>query len=338
LCNTAAYAKQRLPVNGDQVRNVTFPRRGGYRAADVDDLLTHVAAELDAGRPADPLIANATFQSSRFFFRGDYDCGAVDWFLDQLRRREDPSEAARSNADPWGELAAEPYCIRREPGGPAMCIAAPSAQEYADGWRGFGQQPGTRLRWEKTGAMRGYLRTADQTLASCHAPASFLPATLSAAGRSFTLKYVTKSAWPGIAETISPDWLGEDRMVPRQPGDRDPALRQLIHETGIAVLYCGGRHFNRSAGSYIKFPGHRWLRFPVRGTKPLNTIMTAVDQAGNKVARYRITPHKHQWWTDVSNTVEIIVHPSQRLTEELALVLALSAPWLFSYFATPRGG
>jgi DivIVA domain-containing protein len=63
--------------------------------------------ELDAGRPAGPVIATATFRQ-RIFPRGGYDCGAVDWFLDQLRRAENPSEAARWNADPWRELTAEP--------------------------------------------------------------------------------------------------------------------------------------------------------------------------------------------------------------------------------------
>jgi hypothetical protein len=75
---------------------------------------------------------------------------------------------------------------------------------------------------------------------------------------------------------------------------------------------------NRSADSYIKFPGQRWLRFPVRGTKRANTIMTAVDQAGNKVARYRFAgPRK---------ALEIVVHPDHRLTEELTLAIAVSAP------------
>jgi DivIVA domain-containing protein len=324
-------------VNGDQVRNVRLPQRGGYRAADVDDLLNRVAAELDAGRPAGPLIASAAFRE-RFFPRGGYDSGAVDWFLDQLRRGEDPSEAAGSNADPWRDLAAEPYCVRREPGDPAERITAPSAQEYADEWHGFGQQPGTRLSWVRAGAMRRELRTADQqTVASSrHATAPvvghFIGDTLSVAGRSFTLQPVTGSAWPGIAETVSRDWPGGARMVRRQPGDRDPSLRQLLNETGPAVLYWSG------GGRYIKFPGQRWLRFPVRGTRGRNAIMTAVDQAGNKVARYRLAPAKHQWWTDVTDTVEIIVHPSQRLTEELCLVLALSAPWLISYFASKGGG
>jgi len=48
--------------------------------------------------------------------------------------------------------------------------------------------------------------------------------------------------------------------------------------------------------------------------------MTAVDQAGNEVARY---------WLD-GWRVQITVH--QELTDELALAIALSAPWLHSCF------
>jgi hypothetical protein len=75
-------------VKGDDVRGVKFPQcRGGYRAADIDELLNCIAAELDAGRPAGPLIANATIHWSSF---GGYDVAAVDWFLVQLRRPGGP--------------------------------------------------------------------------------------------------------------------------------------------------------------------------------------------------------------------------------------------------------
>jgi hypothetical protein len=125
---------------------------------------------------------------------------------------------------------------------------------------------------------------------------------------------------------------------PADPAGRDYSLRQLLDETGTPVLYQGGAHIGRFPGAYIKFPGQRWLRFPVLGTKPGNAIMTAVDQDGNNVARYRLAPHRHQWWTDVTNAVEIIVHPSLPLTEELGLTLALSAPWVASCFASEGGG
>jgi hypothetical protein len=62
--------------------------------------------------------------------------------------------------------------------------------------------------------------------------------------------------------------------------------------------------------------------------------MTAVDQAGNKVARYRYPSAQSR----MRDTPEIAVHPGQRLTDELALALAVSAHWLRPYFSTGRGG
>lgn len=147
-----------------------------------------------------------------------------------------------------------------------------------------------------------------------------------AGGRTFTLKKVRQSSWPGIAETISRDSPNVPaHTLKRQTGKKDPLLRQLLDETGTPILYT-------AAGS-IKFPGHRWLRFPLRGTTQANAIMTAVDQAGNKVARYRLVRNKNSW-----RRVEIIVHPGQQLTDELALALALSAPLLRSHFHSGGGG
>ena len=75
-------------MNGDEVRNARFgPSVGGYDAPQVDGLLRRIAVELDAGRPAGPLIADATLQPAEMGLRSPrgYDIDAVDWFLDQLR-------------------------------------------------------------------------------------------------------------------------------------------------------------------------------------------------------------------------------------------------------------
>ena len=318
-------------MNGDEVRNVRFSR-GRYRAAEVNDLLGRIAAELDAGRPAGPLIANATFPQAGPF-RSGYDTDAVDWFLEQLRRRDDPAGMARADADPWRDLAADPYYIRREPGDLAGHVAAPSPQEYADDWRDFGQQPGTRLSLVWAGGRRYELRTAEQqTTAAVHYGLRF-PA-LSTDGRTFTMTWVTPSAWAGTAGTISRDPLREAHMLRRQTDDMDSSLRELLDDTGTAVLYTGGAHVDHSAGAYIKFPGRLWLRFPVRGTTRSNAIMTAEDQAGNKVARYRLAVDE----TRRREMVQITVHPGQQLTDELTLVIALSVDWLRSYFRPSGGG
>jgi len=321
-------------LNGDEIRNITFGK-GLYDASQVNELLDRIAAELDAGRPAGTLIASEAFEQ-RPFARG-YNAGAVNWFLEQLWRREDPAEADRMNADPWGALAADPYCIRREPGDPARRVAKPSKQAYKDAWDDFARQPGTRLSWVRTGARRNELRTAEQQPIASSGPGR--PAALTAGGRTFTWIRVTKSSWPGIATTISPEYPYaaahmRKRQAENQTGDNNPRMYQLRDETGIPVLYTAGRHFNRDASGYIKFPGQRWLRFPVRGTRRADVIMTAVDQAGNKVARYRLI----RYGRSVRRTTEITVHPDRRLTDELALVIAASAPWLSLYFWREGGG
>ena len=341
-CHTHAHeGKRSRPVNGDEVRNVKFSP-GQYSAAEVNDLLERVAAELDAGRPAGPLIADAMFPlaSSR---RSGYDTNTVDWFLDHLRRREDPSEAARADTDPWRDLAADRWRFRREPGDPAVLITEPSSDEYADDWRDFDRQPGTRLWWVRTGVMRGELRTEDQqAVTSFRTRARMISVgsivgvgTLSAGGRTFTMKRVTPSAWARTAGAISRDPLREAHMPPMRASGWDLSLRQLLDDTGTAVLYKGGTHLNYSAGSYIKFPGQRWLRFPVRGHSLGNAIMTAVDHAGNKVARYRFADARN---TDARKTIEVAVHPHHRLTEELTLAIAVSARWVGDYFIEQSGG
>jgi DivIVA domain-containing protein len=156
-------------VNGDEVRDVRFTR-GGYDAGQVDELLGRIAVDLDAGRPAGPLIANATFGEAMWGF----DINAVDWFLDQLARSEDPVEPTVTSADPWRDLAVVNYLARSGPGGLADRVAARSrrgrfkyitrerkhlARECAAAWRAFGQQPGTQLRWGPAGATRRELRT-----------------------------------------------------------------------------------------------------------------------------------------------------------------------------------
>jgi hypothetical protein len=197
-------------------------------------------------------------------------------------------------------------------------------QEIGEAGRDFGQQPGTRLSVVRTGIGRRELRTAEQqTVVSVRDSLLGWPTTFSAGGRTFTSKRVDQLAWLNIAGTISSYRPGEPtHMRPYYYGradKKDSGLRQLLDETGTPILYTGGITSGQAAG-YIKFPGHRWLRFPVQGTRRAHAIMTAVDQAGNEVARYRLN----------GRTVQITVN--QELTDELALAIALSAPWLHSRF------
>jgi DivIVA domain-containing protein len=356
-------------VNGDEVRNVRFrPSVGGYDASQVDDLLLRIAEELDAGRPAGPLIANATLQPAGLGLRSrrGYDIDAVDRFLDQLARREDPTEPTGTTADPWRDLATVNHFTGRGASGLADRAAAPSrrtrrkyenrdleylGQEYVDAWRDFGQQPGTHLRWMRAGTVRRELRTAEQqTIASLRYG---LPSTISTGGRIFTWKRVTRSSWPGVAEIVrrSRRESGNAHLVAGS-GPREKALnegyghaahvvlrlRELLDKTGTPILYASGEHLAERPEACITFPDQRLLRFPVRGTTRADAIMTAVDEGGNNVARYRIARWGHvEKYFFRAGAVEITIHPDRKLTDELILAIAISAPWLSGYF-NPGGG
>jgi hypothetical protein len=344
------------PVNGDEVQDTWFLRSSllrsitGYAAPEVNDLLRRVAAELDAGRSAGPLIENATLQ--RLHISGGYDIDAVDWFFDQLLRRPVHTEPTGTSADPWRDLAVAQLTgskIRdaaEKPWNPRTYFA----EECGNAWRDFDQQPGMHLRWGRAGRrrLRGAryeLRTAEQqTIAS----RDDQRLTVLAGERSFTYKKTdiparsTADSWlPGIAELAARSWrdytghYAAETMSSREHRYQARTAHELVDETGMPILYSSGQNFDRRAYACISFPDQRWLRFLVRGTKPWNAIMTAADQAGNRVARYRQSTGDPPW---ERAEAEITVHPDQRLTDELVLAIVISAEWLESYFGSPSSG
>jgi hypothetical protein len=210
-------------------------------------------------------------------------------------------------------------------------------------WHGFAQQPGTHLRWESARGWRAELRTAEQqTIATVRGRFRFgfeERMTVNAGGRSFTANKVkirepgNPRSWPpGTAEIIRHPEASSQKPT-RAVRARVQRLRELVDETGTPVLYTHGMHFNHRAETCITVPDRRWFEFPVQGRFKAHAIMTAVDQDGTKVAEYRV-PSLHP----LRQTVEITVQPDRDLTDELVLVIAISAPWLHWYFITPGGG
>jgi DivIVA domain-containing protein len=341
-------------VTGGKIRDTTFLTGGlGYDIAQVDDLLRRVAEELDAGRPVEPLIRSAIFQMAA----DGYDIGAVDWFLGQLLLRPRLSEPAELSADPWRGLGVTAQFTRSGASNSAQRSARQSrrtpdryyAEECWEAWHEFDKQPGMYLRLGWVGISRRELLTMEmQTIASMRGrmsetmgwPPSQQRITISIGGKSFTFKKTRfhQSPSPDMAQIItrsSRDFDGHFAANMRDDlGWRVLDVKELVDEAGIPVLYTSGNHWNRSAHASISFPGQRWLRFPVRGIRRLEAIMTAVDEAGNSVVRYRIIPQSSLR----RGIVEITVHPGWELTDELVLAIAISAPWLNSYFLEPSGG
>jgi hypothetical protein len=326
-------------VNGGQVRDTLFcvpGRRGvsGYDPRQVNDLCRRVAAELDAGGSARPLVENATFRKQTSGPR--YDIDAVDWFLDQFLLPPGHVELGGIAEDPLADL-------------PVARVAQATGEKYAfelqcdSAWRDFGQVPGTPLRFPKTARGAKLLTAEQQTIASVR---GFGRETFSTGERSFTLQRPSGSPSPAVAEFLARAARDDSGHYAENTRTRnfltnlgfesDMRLRELVDETGAPILYTAGHNYNWRAGACILFPDQRWLRFLVRGSWLGNAIMTAVDQAGDKVARYRyIAKSGRQLKNSSWGPAEIIVHPSQKLTDELALALTLSANWFWEYFSRP---
>jgi DivIVA domain-containing protein len=160
-------------MTGEQVRDTTFLiTSGGYDVAQVDDLLSSIAAELDAGRPVEPLARNAIFRTRRT----GYDIDAVDWFLGQFLLRPGPGELAEMSTDPWRGLDAVGGRFTRSEAGTraesrgwqwGMALWERYDGECQKAWEEFDQQAGTYLRLEWVGIARRELRSAEQkTIAS----------------------------------------------------------------------------------------------------------------------------------------------------------------------------
>jgi DivIVA domain-containing protein len=317
------YCGEDQPETGEQIRDTTFLiTRWGYDVAQVDNLLRSIAAKLDAGRHVESLVRNATFRKR---WNG-YNVAAVDWFLSQSLLRPRLGPAAENGTDPWRDLdAVGGRFIHSGSGDRAKNSGRQSRRDLWEhhsekcwkAWEEFDRQPGTYLRLEWVKIARCELRLVDmQTIASM-------------TYRWSDILGATDIPEMGDRVSINKGSFALVRMHAKQS-------RELVDETGTPVLYISGRNFERSAQACISFPHGRRLRFPVRGTQRANAIMTAVDEAGNSVVRYRII--RFLMGGLGRHNIEVAVHPGWELTDELVLAITISAPWLSSYFSVQRGG
>jgi hypothetical protein len=197
-------------------------------------------------------------------------------------------------------------------------------------WRNFRQQPGAHLagQWDIYWEPRPWQRKLVSRLAD-FAEVGWGNETIRAGGMRFKFETMdrARSASPVIAKIAARAARDADGHFakPRQRR-KPPRVAGLMDEAKSPVLYISGENFARRACFCVTFPDGRWLRFLVRGTNAENAIMTAVDQVGVKVARYRAG----------DSGLEITVHPGQQLTDELTLGLAIAQRRLSSYFRMPN--
>jgi DivIVA domain-containing protein len=343
-------------VNGDEVRDTRFAstRVRGYHAPEVDELLHRVAAELDAGRSPRPLIETATFQvTSRLpaisptmgAITSRYDIDAVDWFLGQLMQQEHHIPSADTGADPWCDLPVTQLgrSAGSPPGKPTLMQLLELdkllewdrdfSRDCENAWRDFARLPGVTLRHGKRLrflATRYELHTAGgKTIAWREADGS-----VHVGERRFTHRISSRASWlPGVTEIAARsarDFAGHFSGQKMIGAAHDPVLSELVDEAGESALHISGENRGCRACACITFADQRRFRFLIRGTWQ-NAIMTAVDEAGRKIARYRHESDdifRYSKWDGMAVTV----HPGQELTDALVLAIMISGQWLDSYF------
>jgi hypothetical protein len=300
------------------------------------------------------LIENATFQVTAWLpaippvlgaVVSRYDIDAVDWFLGQFKVQERRAASADTAADPWRDLPVTQIwrSANSPPGKPSLkqLLGLDQILEWDPdfsrncerAWRDFDRQPGVILRQGERvrfWARRYVLHTGDRkTIASHDAGRNFYHV----GERRFTYRIRSRESWPpGVTEIAvrsARDFAGHFSEQAMTGTVQAPVVYELVDEAGEPVLFISGENYGCRACACITFADKRWFRFLIRGTQQ-NAIMTAVDEAGNKIARYRHVPDnlRYSSW----DYLAITVHPGQELTDELLLAIMISTQWLDSYF------
>jgi hypothetical protein len=306
-------------MHGADVRNVTFLKGArwgypaGYPVEAVDDELSAAADALDHGRRPHVGRLKRSPQS------GNYDSDAVDCFFRELEQSTSLAWKLKSTMrGAWFEGFVTNAIWRSEPreGGrlngstphePPEGIRKRLEQECNEEWERFPELAGTHLKLHRVGS-RGFelTRTTDGLrLASCKGALGGRP------------EYITQIEVNGAI------YKRNHLFLPWRP------YRWMNIETNATVVRGVGRNFGRRARMNLQLPDARHFWFPVRGTSPANAVMTAVDDDGDRVARYRSAR---------GTGFDVVVAPHAPITMELLLVVAASSSAVSTYFHEISGG
>jgi hypothetical protein len=291
---SAATVRWEGRVTGDEVRGTTFARVAwGYSPIEANGWLAEVAACLDAG------VRPATVMPPPSFSRGPrgYDITAVKQYAlgfgGMPSEQPAPLDRSAGNLAGWlldASLGLLPDPVRR------FLRTSQYERDCDAEWLRVSGLPGTRLR------RRGWWADAISVVGSdgqVLVTGSYIRLTVAASGQ--VIRWSGKRGQPYV----------------------DAA-------TGNPVLWKIGAHHYQRAETAVLFPGQRWLRFPVQGTRPRNGVMTAIDESGTTLLWFR----KPGW----GPAVEVIVSRDGDVTPEILCMIAIAASWLYHYLRPPTGG
>jgi hypothetical protein len=125
------------------------------------------------------------------------------------------------------------------------------------------------------------------------------------------------------------DRYHSDPRPPRSAWDRKDTYELVDEASGRVVLWRVGQHSDTYDDGLIVFPDRQWLRFPVmKGQfRERKAVMTAVDQSGHRLVRYRQRRAKSYFY----------VNPSRELDNALLATIRLTLGWMARYDSATGG-
>jgi hypothetical protein len=304
---------------GSDVRRVTFLKStrwgypAGYPVDAVDDALNAAAEALHFGRPVQ------TGELKRSPKSGSYSSDAVDCFFRDLGQLSSSLARGRKpTTGGWyeGFVTNALWRLEAPEDGRLAGATVPESpeqrrkrleQECNEAWERFPELVGTHLKLDRVSSRGWELIRSEDGLA--------LASTKGArwADRGDIAQIEFNGAI--YRRTIFPPWRRRFQWV--------------NVETKSSILRGAGVNSNHRARMAMELPDGRRFRFPVRGTETRNAVMTAVDDKGDRVARFRSAR---------GSGLEAVVAPHVPITTEVLLVVAASSQAVLTYFHVPQGG
>jgi hypothetical protein len=102
------------------------------------------------------------------------------------------------------------------------------------------------------------------------------------------------------------------------------------------VLRVIGRHHRGESNAIVVFSDQRRFHFPILGGGLFDEVMTAVDQEGNKVVRYRQAKRRTAQ-TRSAAKIEAVVNPVYKVTADTLLLVAVSSGFLLTEYRARPG-
>jgi hypothetical protein len=125
------------------------------------------------------------------------------------------------------------------------------------------------------------------------------------------------------------------------PRFRYPTREVIDLETGAPIFRTEGRHAYQKANMTIHFPDGRGYSLPVQGVSKGNAVMTALDETGSEVVKFRSVrvprPRFGRWFPREKDEV-VVLGDEKVLTRELICLIAVARIPLHTYVTVPSGG